>query len=159
LVLRPCRADDGLTPITTDAGEWLKDQRGANVSPILQQHAERGDWMIYFSVALLVVAVALAVLHWLEGRSDKPSDGGHGGGRDRRPRRRRLVDRDGRADRALRRGIGVGAADAGASNEWPRPVGPTALPSTSDPIASTVLFAEYQRRRQLGPSSRRDASG
>ena len=27
--------------------------------------------MIYFSVALLVVAVALAVLHWLEGRSDK----------------------------------------------------------------------------------------
>jgi len=61
-----------LTPITTEAGEWLKDQRGANVSPILQQHAERGDWMIYFSVALLVVAVALAVLHWLEGRSDKP---------------------------------------------------------------------------------------
>jgi ABC-type branched-subunit amino acid transport system permease subunit len=60
-----------LTPLTTDAGEWLKDQRGANVSPILQEHAERGDWMIYFSVALLVVAVALAVLHWLEGRSDK----------------------------------------------------------------------------------------
>ena len=40
-------------------------------SPILREHAERGDWMIYFSVALLVVAVALAVLHWLEGRSDK----------------------------------------------------------------------------------------
>jgi ABC-type branched-subunit amino acid transport system permease subunit len=60
-----------LTPITTEAGEWLKHQRGANVSPILQEHAERGDWMIYFSVALLVVAVALAVLHWLEGRSDK----------------------------------------------------------------------------------------
>jgi hypothetical protein len=59
-----------LTPITTDAGEWLKDRR-ASVSPILQEHAERGDWMIYFSVALLVVAVALAVLHVLEGRSDK----------------------------------------------------------------------------------------
>jgi magnesium-transporting ATPase (P-type) len=58
-----------LTPITTDAGEWLKDQR-ASVSPILQEHAERGDWMIYFAVALLAVAVALAVLHWLEGRSD-----------------------------------------------------------------------------------------
>ena len=27
--------------------------------------------MIYFSVGLLVVAIALAVLHWLEGRSDK----------------------------------------------------------------------------------------
>ena len=60
-----------LTPITTDAGEWLKDQR-ASVSPILQEHAERGDEMIYFSIALLVIAVALAVLHWLEGRSDKP---------------------------------------------------------------------------------------
>ena len=29
------------------------------------------DWMIYFSAALLIVAIALAVLHWLEGRSDK----------------------------------------------------------------------------------------
>ena len=60
-----------LTPLTTNAGEWLKDQQ-ASVSPILQEHSERGDWMIYFSVALLVVAVALAVLHWLEGRSDGP---------------------------------------------------------------------------------------
>jgi len=71
LVLALAAGTTVLTPITTDAGEWLKDQRGANVSPILQEHAERGDWMIYFSVALLVVAVALAVLHWLEGRSDK----------------------------------------------------------------------------------------
>jgi hypothetical protein len=70
LVLALAAGTTVLTPITTDAGEWLKDQR-ARVSPILQQHAERGDWMIYFSVALLVVAVALAVLHWLEGRSDK----------------------------------------------------------------------------------------
>jgi ABC-type Mn2+/Zn2+ transport system permease subunit len=27
--------------------------------------------MIYFSAALLIVAIALAVLHWLESRSDK----------------------------------------------------------------------------------------
>lgn len=60
-----------LTPITTDAGEWLKDQR-RSVSPILQEHAERGDWMIYFSAALLVVALALVALHWLESRSDRP---------------------------------------------------------------------------------------
>jgi ABC-type branched-subunit amino acid transport system permease subunit len=72
LVLALAAGTTVLTPITTEAGEWLKDQRGANVSPILQEHAERADWMIYFSVALLVVAVALAVLHWLEGRSDKP---------------------------------------------------------------------------------------
>jgi hypothetical protein len=59
-----------LTPITTEAGEWLFDLR-RNPSPILREHAERGGWMIYFSVALLVVAIALAVLHVLERRSDK----------------------------------------------------------------------------------------
>jgi Predicted membrane protein (DUF2231) len=58
-----------LTPLTTTAGEWLYDQSSSH-APILDEHAERGGWMIYFSVALLVVAVALAVLHWLEGRSD-----------------------------------------------------------------------------------------
>lgn len=58
------------TPLTTDAGEWLLNQR-SQVSAVLQTHADRGEWMIYFSVALLVVAVALAALHWLEGRSDK----------------------------------------------------------------------------------------
>jgi hypothetical protein len=59
-----------LTPLTTEAGEWLYAQR-PQVSPILAEHALRGGWMIYFSVALLVVALALAVLHRLEGRSDK----------------------------------------------------------------------------------------
>jgi uncharacterized membrane protein len=59
-----------LTPITTDAGEWLYDLR-RNPSPILQEHAERGGWLIYFSVALLVVGVALAVLRVAERRSDK----------------------------------------------------------------------------------------
>ncbi|HEX4587889.1 MAG TPA: DUF2231 domain-containing protein [Mycobacterium sp.] len=59
-----------LTPITTDAGEWLLSQRRNQPSAILQAHAKLGDWMIYFSIALLVVAVGLAVLHWLEGRSD-----------------------------------------------------------------------------------------
>jgi hypothetical protein len=59
-----------LTPITTDAGEWLFDLR-RNPSPVLREHADRGGWMIYFSVALLLVAIALAVLHVLERRSDK----------------------------------------------------------------------------------------
>lgn len=71
LVLALAAVTTVLTPITTEAGEWLKDQR-SSVSPILQEHAERGDWMIYFSVALLVVAVALAVLHVFESRSDTP---------------------------------------------------------------------------------------
>jgi hypothetical protein len=40
-------------------------------SGILREHAERGSWMIYFSVAMLVVAIVIAVLHVLEGRSEK----------------------------------------------------------------------------------------
>jgi apolipoprotein N-acyltransferase len=59
-----------LTPITTDAGEWLYDLT-RNPSPILQTHAHRGSWMIYFAVAMLVVAVALAALHVRERRSEK----------------------------------------------------------------------------------------
>ena len=60
-----------LTPLTTSAGDWLYNQLG-NDSPILQTHKERGEWMIYFSIGLLLVAIALAVLHRLEGRTDKP---------------------------------------------------------------------------------------
>ena len=59
-----------LTPITTNAGQWLYDLR-RNPDPILQEHAQRGGWMIYFTVALLVVAVALAALHIAERRSEK----------------------------------------------------------------------------------------
>lgn len=60
-----------VTPMTVEAGEWLLHQR-KRVSPILQEHAKLGDWMTYFSVALLVVAIALVVLHWLETKSDRP---------------------------------------------------------------------------------------
>jgi ABC-type Na+ efflux pump permease subunit len=70
LVLALAAVNLVLTPLTTEAGEWLYDQQ-SDPSPILREHAERGDWMIYFSIALLLVAIALAVLHWLEGRSDK----------------------------------------------------------------------------------------
>jgi uncharacterized membrane protein len=59
-----------LTPLTTQAGEWLYNQQ-SQPSEVLRIHAERGQWMIYFSVGLLVVAIALAVVHWLEGRSDR----------------------------------------------------------------------------------------
>ncbi|MFI5783037.1 DUF2231 domain-containing protein [Nocardia sp. NPDC051570] len=56
-----------LTPITTHAGEWLYHLR-RNPDPLLREHAARGDMMIYFSVALLVVAVALVALHIAERR-------------------------------------------------------------------------------------------
>ena len=60
-----------LTPITTNAGGWLYDLR-RNPDPILREHAERGSTMVYFSVALLVVAIALVALHFAERRGYKP---------------------------------------------------------------------------------------
>jgi uncharacterized membrane protein len=59
-----------LTPVTIDAGEWLYDLR-KTPSEILRTHADRGGWMLYFSIALLVMAIVLTVLHLLESRSDK----------------------------------------------------------------------------------------
>ena len=59
-----------MTPVTTDAGEWLYSTH-THPSAILQTHAHLGGTMIYFSVALLVAAVVLATLHLVEGRSDK----------------------------------------------------------------------------------------
>lgn len=60
-----------LTPITVNAGHWLYDLR-TNPSPIMREHAERGSVMIYFSTALLVVAIGLVVLRVTERRSEKP---------------------------------------------------------------------------------------
>lgn len=60
-----------LTPLTTSAGEWLLEE-GGPPRPILLEHAERGEWMIYFSIAMLIVAVALAALHRAESRSGEP---------------------------------------------------------------------------------------
>src|SRR5687767_10441186 len=67
LVLALAAATAALTPVTVATGEWLYDQQ-AQPSEILQTHAERAEWMIYFSVALLVVAIALVVLNCLAGR-------------------------------------------------------------------------------------------
>jgi uncharacterized membrane protein YidH (DUF202 family) len=60
-----------LTPLTTSAGEWLYKQQSEH-SAILETHEERGAWMIYFAIGLLVVAVVQAVQHWLESRSTEP---------------------------------------------------------------------------------------
>lgn len=59
-----------VTPITVNAGEWLYDLR-KKPSPILQEHAERGSTMVYFAAALLVVAIGLVALRFIESRSDK----------------------------------------------------------------------------------------
>ncbi|MBV8346337.1 MAG: hypothetical protein JOZ49_02020 [Mycolicibacterium sp.] len=59
-----------LAPITINAGEWLYNLR-RTPSPILREHADRGETMTYFAVALLVVAIALVVVRVAERRSDK----------------------------------------------------------------------------------------
>src|SRR3954454_24808348 len=55
-----------LTPLTTQAGEWLENRSGR--SALLRAHTELGDTMIYFSVALMVAAVLLAFVHIRESR-------------------------------------------------------------------------------------------
>jgi ABC-type branched-subunit amino acid transport system permease subunit len=55
-----------LTPLTTDAGEWLEDKVGR--SPLLHKHTEMGDTMIYFAVALLIAALLIAAIHVREVR-------------------------------------------------------------------------------------------
>ncbi|OYN82993.1 DUF2231 domain-containing protein [Mycolicibacterium sphagni] len=55
-----------VTPLTTDAGEWLEHQVGR--SPAVHAHAHLGDTMIYFALALLVAAALLAVVHVVAGR-------------------------------------------------------------------------------------------
>jgi hypothetical protein len=71
LVLAFAAVTTVLTPITATAGGWLYD-RERHHSDILNTHAERGGSMIYFSVAMLVVAGVLSLAHWREGRSVKP---------------------------------------------------------------------------------------
>ena len=55
-----------LTPLTTDAGEWLQHRRGR--TPLLHAHTELGDTMVFFSIALVVAAALLAFVHLREVR-------------------------------------------------------------------------------------------
>ena len=55
------------TPLTTEAGEWLEHKVGE--SPAVETHAELGDTMLYFSIALLVAAALLVFLHVRESRA------------------------------------------------------------------------------------------
>src|SRR5277367_394310 len=60
-----------LTPLTISAGAWLYAQSSQHTA-ILETHGERGQWMLYFAIGLLVVAIAQAVQHWHESRSEEP---------------------------------------------------------------------------------------
>ncbi|MDZ7886091.1 MAG: DUF2231 domain-containing protein [Mycobacterium sp.] len=71
LVLALACAVAVLTPITASAGQWLYDRESEH-RPILELHQERGEWMIYFAVGLLVVAILQVVQHLVESRTEKP---------------------------------------------------------------------------------------
>ncbi len=53
-----------LTPLTTDAGEWLENREGG--SALLHAHTELGDTMVYFSIALVAAAALVALVHLRE---------------------------------------------------------------------------------------------
>ena len=70
LVLGLAIAVAALTPITASAGQWLYDRESEH-RPILELHQERGEWMIYFALALLLGAILQAVQHVMESRAEK----------------------------------------------------------------------------------------
>jgi H+/Cl- antiporter ClcA len=59
-----------LTPLTTDAGEWLEHR--TRPTALLHAHTELGDTMLYFSIGLLVAAVSVAFVHLRESRQRPP---------------------------------------------------------------------------------------
>ncbi len=50
-----------LTPLTSESGEWLEHH--IDKSELVEKHTELGDSMLYFALALLVVAALLVVSH------------------------------------------------------------------------------------------------
>lgn len=61
LVLALAAATTVATPIVTESGEWLEHNIAR--SALVKAHAQLGDTMIYFALALLVAAVLLVIAH------------------------------------------------------------------------------------------------
>jgi hypothetical protein len=61
LVLALAAATTALTPLTTESGEWLEHK--IEETELVEKHAEMGDTMVYFALALLVAAILLVVTH------------------------------------------------------------------------------------------------
>ncbi|BBX71137.1 DUF2231 domain-containing protein [Mycolicibacterium psychrotolerans] len=67
LVVLLAAATTVLTPVTTEAGEWLEQR--TQPTALLRTHTELGDTMLYFSLGLLVAAALLAFIHLRENRN------------------------------------------------------------------------------------------
>lgn len=66
LVLALAGVTTVLTPLTSEAGEWLEHH--IEKSELVEKHADMGDTMLYFALALLVGAILLVVSHVRAGR-------------------------------------------------------------------------------------------
>lgn len=66
LVLGLAVVTTGLTPLASEAGEWLEHH--IEKSDLVEKHADLGDTMLYFSLALLVAAILLVIAHVRAGR-------------------------------------------------------------------------------------------
>lgn len=66
LVLALAAATAVVTPIAAEAGEWLEHK--IVETELVEKHAEMGESMTYFALALLVAAVLLVVAHVRAGR-------------------------------------------------------------------------------------------
>ena len=102
-----------LTPLTTEAGEWLQHRVGR--SPTVHTHAELGDTMIFFALALLVAAALLAVVHVRAGRGRSLSNGAVGRRRGFRGGGRRRDHRAGVSHRRLGSQGHLGSGGVGAA--------------------------------------------
>ena len=60
-----------LTPLTTQAGEWL--QRHVVETPLIRTHTQLGDTLIPWTIGLFLVATAIAFLHVRETRAARRS--------------------------------------------------------------------------------------
>lgn len=61
LVLALAVVTAGATPLTAESGEWLEHR--IDKTQLVEEHAELGETMIFFALALLVAAVLLVVAH------------------------------------------------------------------------------------------------
>ena len=61
LVLALAVVTTGLSPLSTNSGEWLENH--LEKSELVEKHAAMGDTILYFALALLAAAVLLVVAH------------------------------------------------------------------------------------------------
>lgn len=61
LVLALAAFTAALTPLASESGEWLEHH--IDKSGLVEKHADLGDSMLYFALALLVAAILLVVTH------------------------------------------------------------------------------------------------